>query len=94
MNTHGEILVYETNEGTVRLDVRLQDETVWLIDAMIGELFACSVDNVSLRKDEKVHRKYRTKDTILRYCLQINAATGATDPFIRNLDPLPGTRNS
>jgi len=48
MTTHGEILVYRTDDGTVRLDVRLQDETVWLTQAMMAELFACSVDNVSL----------------------------------------------
>lgn len=94
MTEYGEILVYHTDDGTVRLDVRLHDETVWLTDAMMAELFACSVDNVSLRKGEKAHRKYRTKDTILRYCLQTNAATGATGPFVSDFDPLPGTRNS
>ena len=46
MTTHGEILVYRTDDGTVGLDVRLQDETVWLTQAMMAELFACSVDNV------------------------------------------------
>lgn len=48
MTTHGEILVYQTDDGTIRLDVRLQDETVWLTQAMMAELFACSVHNVSL----------------------------------------------
>ncbi|MEX2442605.1 MAG: virulence RhuM family protein [Alkalispirochaeta sp.] len=48
MTNHGEILVYQTNDGAVRLDVRLQDETVWLTQAMMAELFACSIDNISL----------------------------------------------
>ena len=46
MTTHGEIIVYQTNDGNVRLDVRLHDETVRLTQAMMEELFACSVDNV------------------------------------------------
>ena len=48
MTTHGEIIVYQTDDGTVHLDVRLQDESVWLTQAMIAELFGCSVDNISL----------------------------------------------
>ena len=48
MTTHGEIIVYQTDDGAVRLDVRLQDESVWLTQAMMAELFGCSVDNISL----------------------------------------------
>ena len=48
MTTHGEILVYRTDDGTVRLDVRLQDETVWLTQAMMAELFGTTVPNVSM----------------------------------------------
>ena len=46
MTTHGEIIVHQTNDGNVRLDVRLRDETVWLTQAMMAEPLACSVDNV------------------------------------------------
>ena len=48
MTTYGEILVYQTDDGTVRLDVRLQDETVWLTQAMMAELFGTTVPNVSM----------------------------------------------
>ena len=42
-----EIIVYQPNE-TVRLEVRLQDETVWLSQAQMAQLFDCSVDNIGL----------------------------------------------
>ncbi|MDA3949429.1 MAG: hypothetical protein PF508_09390 [Spirochaeta sp.] len=48
MTTHGEIRVYRTDDGNVGLDIRLQDETVWLTQAMMAELFQYSVDNASL----------------------------------------------
>mgnify|MGYP006267310183 CR=1 FL=1 len=48
MTTHGEIILYQTNDGNVRLDVRLQDETVWLTQAMMAELFGTTVPNVSM----------------------------------------------
>lgn len=34
-----EILLYETDDGTTHLDVRLQDETIWLTQMQMAELF-------------------------------------------------------
>ena len=42
-----QIVVYQPNE-TVRLDVRLENETVWLLQSQIAELFKCSLENVRL----------------------------------------------
>lgn len=43
----GEMLVYQTDDGQVRLDVRLQDETVWLTQVHMAELFQTTQQNVS-----------------------------------------------
>ena len=45
--TGGEGLVYRTEDGTIRLDVRLEDETVWLTQQMMAELFQSSKQNIS-----------------------------------------------
>ena len=42
-----EIVVYQPNE-TVRLDVRLENETVWLTQAQMGLLFGCTTRNVRM----------------------------------------------
>ena len=42
----GEIILYQPNE-TVKLDVRIEDETVWLTQAQIVELFQSSKANIS-----------------------------------------------
>lgn len=34
-----EILLYQTEDGQTKIDVRLEDETVWLSQAQMGELF-------------------------------------------------------
>jgi len=44
----GEILVYQTENGQVRLDVRLQEATVWLTQQMMAELFQTTVPNISM----------------------------------------------
>ena len=38
MNT-GEILLYQNQEGNIKVDVRLEDETVWLTQEQIALLF-------------------------------------------------------
>ena len=43
----GEIVLYQPNES-VRLEVRLQDETVWLTQQQMAELFQTTKQNVSL----------------------------------------------
>ena len=45
-----QIVVYQPNE-TVRLDVRLENETVWLTQSQMGELFGCTTRNVRMHLD-------------------------------------------
>ncbi|BBO90750.1 virulence RhuM family protein [Desulfosarcina ovata] len=44
----GELIVYQTEDGRVKLDVRLEDETVWLTQNMMAELFQTTQQNISL----------------------------------------------
>lgn len=43
----GEILVYQTEDGKTRVECRFEQETVWLSQALIGELFQVSVPTVN-----------------------------------------------
>ncbi len=43
-----ELILYQTEDGLTRLQVRLQDETVWLTQKLMAELFETSVPNVSM----------------------------------------------
>jgi hypothetical protein len=42
------ILLYETDEGKINVDVILKDETIWLTQKSMAEVFDCSSDNISL----------------------------------------------
>lgn len=35
----GEIIIYQTSDGETRLDVRMEDDSVWLTQAQIAQLF-------------------------------------------------------
>jgi hypothetical protein len=36
---NSEILIYQNSEGSIKIDVRLEEETVWLTQAQMAELF-------------------------------------------------------
>lgn len=42
------ILIYQSDAGEVRLEVRLQDETVWLTQNLMAELYQTTKQNISL----------------------------------------------
>ena len=43
-----EILIYQSEDGHIWLDVRLEKETLWMTQSDMAQLFQCSADNISL----------------------------------------------
>ena len=50
MENRGEIILYQPDDE-VRLEVRLEEDTVWLTQAQMAELFQTTKQNVSLHTD-------------------------------------------
>lgn len=47
-NEQGEVVIYQTDDGDTKIDVRFVDETVWLTQQQMTELFQTSKQNISL----------------------------------------------
>ena len=70
MKSKGEIVIYQSDDNNVSINVRLEDENVWLTQANLVELFQSSKSNVSEHikhifeegelKETSVVRKFRT----------------------------------
>lgn len=43
----GEIIFYQSEDGTIRLETRLENETLWLTQQQMAELFQTSKQNIS-----------------------------------------------
>lgn len=43
-----EIILYQTEDGRTRVQCRFEDETLWLTQVQIAELFQTSVPNINL----------------------------------------------
>ena len=50
MEHKGEILIYRSDDGRVKLDVKLENETLWMTQTDMSLLFGCSSDNISFKK--------------------------------------------
>ena len=65
-----EILIYQTEDGQTKIDVKFKDETVWLTQAQLCELYQTSKSNISEHikhifeegelEENAVVRKFRT----------------------------------
>ena len=45
---NSQIIIYQTESGETKIDVRFQDETVWLTQRLMAELFQTSVPNINM----------------------------------------------
>ena len=66
-NSTAEFLVFTSQAGENGIEVRVDDETIWLTQKLMAELFDCSTDNVSLHlknifNDGELERKAVTED--------------------------------
>ena len=46
MKEKGNIIIYQSEDGGVRIDVRLEEQTVWLTQQQMADLFGSSRTNV------------------------------------------------
>ena len=42
------MLIYQAEDGRIKIEARLQDETLWLTQQQMAELFQTSQQNISL----------------------------------------------
>lgn len=67
----GQFLVYSTEDGEVRIDVRLENETVWLPQQQIAELFQTTVPNISMHIRNVYEESELTPEATLKNFLTV-----------------------
>jgi len=58
MNNKGEIIIYQNEQGNLKIDVRLENETVWLTQEQMVQLFGKTKSTIS----EHVKNIYQEKE--------------------------------
>lgn len=73
MDNHGEMLIYQTVDGLTKIDVNMQDETVWLSQAGMTQLFQTTKQNISLHINNIFKEGELEKDSVVKDSLTTGA---------------------
>lgn len=65
---NNQIIIYNTADGETKIEVRMKDETVWLSQKQMAELFDCSVDNVGLHLKNIFKESELSENSVTEEC--------------------------
>ena len=63
---YGEILIYQTDDGQKNIEVKIEDDTVWLTQQQLTELYKCSKSNISEHIKHIFEEGELDKDSVVR----------------------------
>lgn len=72
----GKFLVYEAEDGQLKIDVRLQDETVWLTQKVMAELFQVKPQNITMHLKNVYEECELIKSSTCKDLLQVQFEGG------------------
>ena len=88
MNNDFRFLMYQSAEENVSVNAVIKDETLWLSQKGMAELFGCSTDNISLHLKNIFSDGELTKDSVTEK-ISVTAADGKNYPTqFYNLDAI------
>jgi hypothetical protein len=72
-----ELIIYKKRDGKAKVEVRLQDETVWLSQKLMAELFQTSVPDINMHISNIFEEVELAADSVIKDFLT-TAAHGHT----------------
>ena len=67
MEENNNLIIYKNEDGNIDISVKLENETIWLTQKTMAELFECSTDNISLHlkniyQEEELNKNATAED--------------------------------
>jgi hypothetical protein len=84
----GQLLVYRTDDGQLKIDVRLEGETAWLTQAHMAELFQTTIPNVSMHLRNVFAEGELQADSVIKEFLTTAADGKSYQTKYYNLDAI------
>ncbi|MCD6199869.1 MAG: hypothetical protein J7K15_15095 [Deltaproteobacteria bacterium] len=69
--TGSQIIIYQAEDGNIKIDVRLENETVWLTQKLMAELFQTTSQNITLHLNNIFSEKELSKKATCKDFLQV-----------------------
>lgn len=74
----GEFILYQTEDGRTRIECRFEDETLWLTQAQMAELFQTTTQNITLHVKAIYADGEQAEDATCKSYLQVRQEGGRT----------------
>lgn len=88
MTNEFNFLIYKAPDNDVKINAVIKDDTIWLTQKSMAELFRCSSDNISLHLKNIFEAKELNKDSVTEK-ISATAADGKNYPTnFYNLDAI------
>ena len=68
------IIIYQTDDGQTQIDVRLENDTVWLTQAQMAELFEKTPQNITMHIGNVYKEGELERDSTCKEYLQVQRA--------------------
>jgi len=89
-DSRGDILVYQDAEGTPRIEVRLENETIWLTQQLMAELFQTTKQNIGQHLKNVFAEGELAEDSVVKKSFTTAADGKRYDTAFYNLDAIIG----
>ena len=88
---NSQLIMYQTQDGQTKIDVRFDGETVWLTQKQLADLFQTSKQNISLHIQNMFHEGELDRPSVVKQYLTtaIDGKNYSVDSF--NLDVIIST---
>ena len=70
-NENGDIIIYQTDDGLTKIDVKIQNETVWLSQQQMANLYDITKQNISLHIKNIFDEEELTMDSTVKEFLTV-----------------------
>mgnify|MGYP001596231776 FL=1 len=68
-SSDNQIIIYQTEDGTTKIDLKMEDETVWLSQSQMAELFQTTKQNISLHINNCFKDGEVDENAVVKECL-------------------------
>jgi len=71
INNNSDILIYQTEDGKTKIDVKIEDNTVWMTQKAIAELYQTSSQNITMHIKRIYNEGELIEEATCKYYLQV-----------------------
>ena len=69
--TNNQIIIYSSESGETKIEVKLENETLWLSQKQMAELFGCSLRNIGIHLQNVFNEAELSENQTMKECFTV-----------------------